>query len=288
MDCKGRIRELHPCFGARTNKGRIHLPVCLGCNIECAFCNRRINDTENQPGVTSAVLTPEEAVDVLGRALEQCPQIMVAGIAGPGDALLTDNAISTFRLVGERYPTLLKCLSTNGLLLNERADELIEIGLDTLTVTLNAVDPKILAQIVTGVTYHGKRYEGEAGAEILIRNQLGGIRKMAAVNITIKVNTVLIPEINANHIIEITKTVRRAGATVYNIIPLIPQHKLAQLSEPTCAQIEAARKEAEQYIDVFRHCQRCRADAAGIPGQLEFGSTLYQKKGVFENTFSHG
>ncbi len=243
---------------------------------------------DNRPGVASTILKPEEAVEVIERALKLCPDITVAGIAGPGDTLATDNAIKTFELVKEKFPTLLKCMSTNGLLLSERARELIDLGIDTLTVTVNAVDPAIQAKIISKIFYHGKQYEGIEAAEILIHNQLEGIRKTAAAGITIKVNTVLITEINGHHIKEIAKAVSDAGAAMYNIIPLIPQHKLSNCKEPECTQIDTARREAEEYIDVFRHCQRCRADAAGVPGKTDFGDQLYLRRINHKDTFSHG
>jgi nitrogen fixation protein NifB len=179
-------------------------------------------------------------------------------------------------------------MSTNGLLLNERADEIIDIGINTLTVTVNAVDPKIQAKIISGIYYHGKRYEGEEAAKILIDNQLAGIRKISAAGITVKVNTVLIMEINREHIRDIAKAVSEAGATMYNIIPLIPQHKLKDCVEPACIDIDGARREAEEYIDVFRHCQRCRADAVGVPGQRDYGDQIYLKRINPKETFSHG
>ena len=285
---KEQVRANHPCFGAAGNKGRIHLPVCPACNIECNFCDRKINTYEDRPGVTGELLTPQEALDALGRALELCPDITVAGIAGPGDTLATNGAVETFRLVREKYPSLLKCMSTNGLLLNERAQELIDLGIDTLTVTVNAVDPAIQAKIISGIFYHGKRYEGEEAAKILIENQLAGIRKMAQAGVTVKVNTVLIMEINRGHVREIAKAVREAGATMYNIIPLIPQHQFKDYKEPECVEIDGARREAEEFIDVFRHCQRCRADAVGIPGQKDYGDQIYLKRLNPKETFSHG
>lgn len=288
MEREEKIRELHPCFGARSNKGRIHLPVCPGCNIECNFCNRKINNFENRPGVAAAILKPEEAVDVIGRALELCPEITVAGIAGPGDTLATDNALKTFTLIDKKFPQLLKCMSTNGLLLNERAQEIIDVGIDSLTVTVNAVEPSIQARIISGIVYHGKRYEGEKAATILIANQLVGIKKIAAAGITVKVNTVLINEINRFHIREIARTVSEVGAKIYNIIPLIPQHKLKDCGEPACKDIDSARREAEKYIDVFRHCQRCRADAVGVPGKHDFGDQIYLQRQNVKDTFSHG
>lgn len=96
-------------------------------------------------------------MDILKKALEICPEIRVVGIAGPGDPLASDYAIETFRKVKEHFPKLLKCMSTNGLLLDERAEEIIDIGIDSLTVTVNAVDPVIEAKLNKYVIYHGKK-----------------------------------------------------------------------------------------------------------------------------------
>ena len=283
------LQNSHPCFGGhKNNAGRIHLPVSPGCNIACRFCDRTINDVEERPGVTSKILTPEEASDIVSKALDICPDIKVAGIAGPGDTLASDNAFNTFRLIKEKYPDLIKCMSTNGLLLNERAQEVIDVGIDSLTVTVNAIDPKIEAKLNSFIIYHGKKIEGEEGARILIENQLAGIRKVAAAGITVKVNTVLVPDINGDHIEDIAKAVSEAGAKIYNIIPLIPQHELKDQTAPTCKDIEGARVKASKYIDVFRHCQHCRADAVGVPGKSEFGDQIYQRKLGAKETFSHG
>lgn len=280
----------HPCFakGKKGQNGRIHLPVSPGCNIECKFCVRDINDFEKRPAVASEILKPIEAIDVVKKSLELCPQITVVGIAGPGDTLATPYALETFRLIKKEFPNLIKCMSTNGLLLLDKADEIIEVGIDSLTVTVNAVDPEIEAKLNDGIHYHGKYYQGVDGAKILIHNQLEGIRKISSAGITIKVNTVLVPEININHIETVAKTVSEAGASIYNIIPLIPQHKLAYCSAPTCPQIDGARQKAEKYIDVFRHCQRCRADAIGIPGEKDFGDQIYLRRISNKDTFSHG
>lgn len=284
------LKNMHPCFalGAKNNKGRIHLPVSPGCNIRCNFCRPEINSTDNRPGVAREVITPKEAVSILRKALEFCPDITVAGVAGPGDTLATPYALQTFRLIGKEFPNIIKCMSTNGLLLNEYADEVIDTGIDTLTVTVNGVDPHIQAQICESIIYKGKRYSGTLAAEILIANQLAGIKKVSKAGINVKVNTVLIPEINADHVVTVAKTVAAHGAKIFNIIPLIPRHKLSRCSAPTCDLLSRTRKEAEEYISVFRHCQRCRADAAGIPGGKDISGQLYIRPVTEENTFSHG
>lgn len=287
------LTDKHPCFGRHSaSTGRIHLPVCPGCNIACRFCERSINDTENRPGVASCVLKPEETVPLIKKAREIAPEITVAGIAGPGDTLATDYAIETFRIIKREFPDLIKCMSTNGLLLAERADELIELGLDSLTVTVNAVDPEIEAQLNDYIIYHGKKIEGVEGAKILIKNQLEGIKKIADAGITVKVNTVLVPRINGDHIEQIAYKVAEAGAEKYNIIPLIPQAKLKDEKAPDCFEIEAAHVAARQYIELFLHCSRCRADAIGVPGKTEVSRQVYslfaRRNLDFKENFSHG
>lgn len=289
MTNKDNIINNHPCFGPKAaTTGRIHLPVSGSCNIGCRFCHRVLSKTENRPGVTSKVITPEESISVLEKALKICPEIRVAGIAGPGDTLATDAALKTFRLIGKSFPELLKCMSTNGLLLNEKADEIIDAGIDSLTVTVNAIDPEIEAKLNKFVIYHGKKYDALEGAKILIENQLKGLEKIARSGITLKVNTVLVPRINGQHIGDIAKKVAELGVEIYNIIPLIPTFELADERAPYCFEIEQARKDAELHINVFRHCNRCRADAVGVPGVSEFSDEVYSGDLALTETFSHG
>ena len=154
------LQNSHPCFGGQQNNaGRINLPVSPGCNIACRVCDRIINDVEQRPGVTSKVVKPEECEDILSKALEICPDIKVAGIAGPGDTLATDNALRTFEIVKEKFPDLIKCMSTNGLLLNEKADDVINVGIDSLTVTVNAVDPESEKKLNACIIYHGRKID---------------------------------------------------------------------------------------------------------------------------------
>ena len=234
------------------------------------------------------MLKPTEAISIVRKALEISPDIKVAGIAGPGDTLASDNAFKTFELIEQEFPHLIKCMSTNGLMLSEKADEVIKTGIDTLTVTVNAVDPKIEAKLNDYIIYKGRKIEGEEGAAILIKNQLEGIRKIAKAGIIVKVNTVLVPSINASHIAEIARTVAKEGASKYNIIPLIPTAKLKDEQPPTCQQIHEARHEASKYIELFLHCNHCRADAVGVPGKTDFAKLLYANYGMVKENFAHG
>ena len=70
--------------------------------------------------------------------------------------------------------------------------------------------------------------------------------------------------------------------------PLIPQNEMKDLKAPTCEELYKARAEAEVYINVFRHCQHCRADACGVPGVYDIGASLYKGRLNVKETFSHG
>lgn len=270
--CSGRNNiQGHPCFGGNRHKnGRIHLAVAPYCNIKCGYCTRRHDCVnESRPGVTSRIQTPLEALEtvrnVMGSNLGKI--VKVVGIAGPGDPLANGETFETFKLIGEEFPQLIKCLSTNGLLLPESLDLLAQLGLGSLTVTINAIDPKVGGQIYKHVLYHGKRYSGREGGELIIANQLAGVEKAVELGLTVKVNTVLIPGVNENQITAIAKRVRDLGAFVMNVMPLIPQADFVHIVPPSPEEVERVRSANEKIIGQFRHCQQCRADAIGLIGK---------------------
>jgi nitrogen fixation protein NifB len=283
------VANRHPCFSghANMNRGRIHLPVSPACNIRCRFCKRAFNKHEERPGVSAELVKPAEAAALVRRALELCPEISVAGIAGPGDTLASGHALETFAIIHREFPGLINCLSTNGLLLERYAEDLATVGVRTITVTVNAVDPLILEQICSGVILNGIFYEGLEGAAILIEAQKRGIAKAAGLGTLVKINIVLVPAINGDHIGDIARMAAEQGAALVNIIPLIPQFEFAAFPAPDCEELRRAREAAEEWLPVFRHCKHCRADAAGIPGRGDLSSLLYGER-KFEETFSHG
>ena len=273
------ITRVHPCFNVNIHPniktGRIHLPVSPECNIQCNFCVRSFNKVKFRPGVASQILSPSESIRVLQEAIEMCPEIAVVGIAGPGDPLATDHAFKTLTLVDKHFPHLIKCFSTNGLKLEGKAEEFAELGVRTVTVSIHAVNPRIGAKIYSHARINGKLLYGIDASGHLIRAQLAGIEEAVKSGLVVKVNTVLIPGINQDHIEAVAEAVHLVGASMINIIPLIPQYKLSHVPPPTCEQLRQARGQAEHFLPVFRHCQRCRADAVGILGGKDITKLLY-------------
>ena len=151
--------------------------------------------------------------------LTKVPYLSVIGIAGPGDPLANEETFRALELVGKEFPQLTLCLSTNGLALPEKVDRLKELGVRFLTVTMNAVDPRIGAKMYDFVIWNGEVLRGEKAAERLIRNQLEGIEKAVAAGMLVKVNVVMAPGINADHIPEVAKKAKEIGAYIVNILP---------------------------------------------------------------------
>ncbi len=264
----------HPCFGGDHSKaGRLHLPVAPGCNIKCGFCERRFDcANESRPGVTSRVLTPEQAlkrVELVKTHMErqEGPRLKVVGIAGPGDPLANPKTFETFDLVREAFPELSLCLSTNGLRLPEMLPRIVDLDVHSLTVTINALTMETAAEIYEWIHFGGHRLTGKEGAEVLLDRQFEGLRMAAKAGLAVKVNHVYIPGVNDHETLDLAVKVRNLGASMMNIIPVISLGRFRDIAPPPAAVMEMVRNQAELILSQARHCQQCRADAAGMVGR---------------------
>jgi nitrogenase molybdenum-iron protein alpha/beta subunit/MoaA/NifB/PqqE/SkfB family radical SAM enzyme len=258
----------HPCFNCAGGKyARIHLPIAPKCNIQCNYCVRKYDcPNESRPGVTTEVLSPEQAFTKFKVVKERMDNLSVVGIAGPGDALANfEQTKKTFQLIQEYDPDVTFCLSTNGLMLPLYAQELIDLGVSHVTVTMNAVDAEIGAKIYRHVDYMGIRFTGTAGAAILLANQLSGLKYLTDRGIVCKVNTVVLKSINDGHVEEVAKKVSELGIYISNIMQLIPVEGSAfeNMELVSNKEINALRKQCEPYVRQMYHCRQCRADAIG-------------------------
>ncbi|MEI6692178.1 MAG: nitrogenase cofactor biosynthesis protein NifB [Chlorobium sp.] len=266
--------ESHPCFNdaSRHKFGRIHLPVAPKCNIQCNYCNRKFDCmNENRPGVTSRILSPLQALHYLEQALVLSPNIAVVGIAGPGDPFANpEETMETLRLVRAKYPEMLLCLATNGLELLPYIDELAELQVSHVTITINAIDPEIGAEVYAWVRYKKKIYRDVEAARVLISNQLESLKKLKEAGITAKVNSIIIPGVNDTHVIAVASKVAELGADILNCLPYYSTTETVfeNIEEPSLEMVAEIQNATSQYLPQMKHCARCRADAVGIIGEL--------------------
>lgn len=278
MDEKLRARiEKHPCYSeeAHHHYARMHVAVAPACNIQCNYCNRKYDcANESRPGVVSELLTPEEAAHKVLVIAGKIPQMTVLGIAGPGDPLANpEKTFRTFELIADKAPDIKLCLSTNGLMLPDHVERIKNLNVDHVTITINMVDPEVGAGIYPWVHYRRKRYRGIEGVRILHERQMEGLQALQEADVLCKVNSVMIPGINDEHLVEVNKAIRARGAFLHNIMPLIssPEHGtyfgLNGQRGPNPKELKSIQDKCAGNMKMMRHCRQCRADAVGLLGE---------------------
>lgn len=260
----------HPCFNkdVKGQCGRVHLPVAPKCNIMCNYCNRKYDCVnESRPGVTSAVLSPRQAMLYMEKVLEKAPNITVVGIAGPGDPFANPKeTLETVRLIREKWPEMIICLSSNGLNVPPYLDELKRLEVSHVTITCNAVDPEIGKEMYSWIRDGKVVYRGLDAAKIMLERQLASIKGLKERGIVVKVNCIVCPGVNDHHVEAIAAKMKELGVDLLNLMPLHPNAdtKFENVPEPTKEQIDELRAIGQAYLPQMTHCQRCRADAVGL------------------------
>lgn len=266
-------KENHPCFNPDScaDHGRIHLPVASRCNVQCNYCNRKFDCVnESRPGVSSHLLSPGQALAYYREAKKRMPFLAVVGIAGPGDPFAnTDETLETLTLIREEDPDILLCVSTNGLNLLPSVDQLADLSVSHVTVTVNAVDPEISTDIYSWFRYGKRVYRNIEGAQLLLENQKRAIRRLKERNIIVKINSIILPGINDHHIESIALEMAGLGVDYHNCLPYYKTagSSLEDMDEPDKFLVSGIRDRCRDMIPQMEHCRRCRADAVGILGK---------------------
>jgi len=277
----------HPCYSEEAHHyyARMHVAVAPACNIQCHYCNRKYDcANESRPGVVSELLTPEQAVKKVIAVAAEIPQMTVLGIAGPGDPLANpERTFATFRALTDIAPDIKLCVSTNGLALPQQIDELLKHNIDHVTITINCIDPDIGAKIYPWIFWNNRRIKGRKAAKILIEQQQKGLQMLVDKGILVKVNSVLIPGVNDEHLKEVSKLVKEKGAFLHNVMPLIAEaehgtfYGVMGQRGPTHNELQILQDACAGDMNMMRHCRQCRADAVGMLGE-DRGDEFTQEK----------
>jgi nitrogen fixation protein NifB len=267
----------HPCFNVDVYRkaARIHLPVAPKCNLQCNYCDRSFDcANETRPGVSSVLLSPFQAVTYLKAVYAKMPHLTVVGIAGPGDPFANPvETMETLRLVREEFPNILLCIATNGLGLVEHIDELVELKVSHVTMTINTVNPAVGTRIYRWVRMGDHVYRGVQGAELLLARQREAMARLRQTKILVKVNTIVLPGVNDGEIAAVAAEVRASGAEIMNTMAMVPVPgtPFESLGEPRPEMMAMARLSAGKELPQMSHCARCRADACGVIGEAAEG-----------------
>ena len=224
----------HPCYSEQAHHyfARMHLAVAPACNIQCHYCNRKYDcANESRPGVVSELLTPEQAVQKTLAVATAIPELAVVGIAGPGDPLANPTrTFATFRALSAQAPDLKLCVSTNGLALPAHVEELVKHNIGHVTITINCLDPDIGAKIYPWICWDHRRIRGRQAAEILIAQQLKGLEMLVARDVLVKINSVMIPGVNDEHLRRSTGSSSRKAPFCITSCPCSPDRNMVRIT----------------------------------------------------------
>ena len=190
-----------------------------------------------------------------------------AGIAGPGDAFsIPELTLKTFELIRTKNPEIALCISTNGLNIIDYISQLADLKVGYVTITMNSLDPVTGASIYKWINVDGTLLKGVTASEILINRQLEAISILKRRSFTVKVNAVVIPGINEDHLIFLAKKMGQLSVDLMNFIPLIPVKgtNMENVQPPGKDTMHRLRKTAGTFVPQMHHCTGCRSDATGL------------------------
>ncbi|MGY5875165.1 MAG: radical SAM protein [Candidatus Thorarchaeota archaeon] len=262
--------DTHPCWSSYREgiTPRIHLPVASVCNVKCFFCDHAIGSSCHtaKPGAARRIMTPFEASKRALKEIQKRNGSLLVAISGPGEPLANDATFTTLKKIREIEPDCKFCLSTNGLLVAPSISDLVELGIDTISISISAIKPETASRIYEWARIDGELEYGLEMGSKLIKRQLDGVAEASRNGIFVKVNSILIPGLNDLELPLVAREIAKRGAALQNVVPLIPYANMEDRRKPSPDELEIVRKAASVYIPQFFHCRQCRSDVIGVPG----------------------
>lgn len=177
----------------------LRISVTDRCNFRCTYCMPREHfGLEHEFLRREALLTYEEITTVVEALLPSgLEKVRITG----GEPLLRRDLVKLIEMLRATGPDLDLALTTNGVLLNRHAQALRDAGLDRVTVSLDAVEHDVFAEMADTDQF------GPADV-------LAGIEAAQGAGLGVKVNTVVRKGVNEH---QITKL---ADACIEREVPL--------------------------------------------------------------------
>lgn len=135
------------------------------------------------------------------------------------------------------------------------------------------MDPEVGAKIYPWIFWKNRRIKGRKGVEILIEQQQKGLDVLVERGILVKVNSVMIPGVNDEHLEEVSRVVKAKGAFLHNVMPFIAGaehgtfYGVMGQRGPTHRELQSLQDKCAGDMNMMRHCRQCRADAIGMLGE---------------------
>lgn len=130
----------------------LRISVTDRCDLKCKYCMPR----EERCSLPGDIMTDEEILlAVEAAAMQGICKIKITG----GEPLIRENIIALIQKIRKVPGIEAVTLTTNGLHLKERAEELKRIGIDGINISLDTMDPEKYEEI-TGADRHPQVLDG--------------------------------------------------------------------------------------------------------------------------------
>lgn len=189
----------------------LRISITDRCNFRCIYCmpEEGIHFLDHKE-----VLTFDEIIRICQAGVKLgIKKLKITG----GEPLVRRDALTLMRRLKEIEGIEEVTLTTNGYLLKRYIDELVEIGIDGVNISLDARDPALFSKITRGFD---------------VNKVIDAIAGCVAVGIKTKVNTLIMPGINEDQILPMTELAKDLPIHVrfIEVMPIGQGKKTASLT----------------------------------------------------------
>lgn len=239
---------------------RLTLPIAPRANTRIRFAAV----TER----TMAAITPDEAVALVDRVMNEGGMVEAVDIGGPGEPLATPHAtLECLSRLHRSYSALDLGIVTNGLGGALLVDGLKESGLKRVTLCVDAITTVTAEKIYAWIRPGIRTLPLAQAAVTLVTEQAATAEVCARVGLAVKIATTVYPGFNDNEVEEIALKMAGLGAKGITLIPYQPMP-----GDMGCLERPAAELMAQAAALAARHL-RVVEEKAG-PGLCSRGLPL--------------
>lgn len=198
-------------------------PVTVGLSSEktvvLAVASRTNAMLRHKRPSGAEALEVSAALKWLERLMDTKSAPEAAVIMGPGEPLATaTDTTALISSIGERYPELKICLSTNGLGLPAMLNDPAAAMLSEVTLQVNAADPEIAMSVYAWIRPGKRTLPLAEGVRVLLDDQVASAERLSGMNIPVIVESRCIPGVNQGHLPEVAALMSENGAGCMRLI----------------------------------------------------------------------
>ncbi|MDP4094914.1 MAG: radical SAM protein [Bacillota bacterium] len=231
----------------------INLPVAPVCNMMCNFCSKSCDCTANgnNPEYLSRNMTPRQAVNWVENVAGKNQRARVIKISGPCEPLYNYQTFEVLKRLAGHSQDYILSVSTNGILLAEKADELARLNVKRVEVSINAISANAISRLYSRIVKDGNVIVNpEELSNIILNGQFEGIKACLKHGISVGVNISYFPGINDGDIPNIAQKCSEYGVSDICIIGCKPNGKFKNLRTPLIDEILPVQNEISKYVNM--------------------------------------